>query len=185
MKKQIIVGVLSLVLLISLFSLTYAQRPGMRGGQGPGMRMAKGPGMGMCAHIPELTDEQKAKIEDLWLAHQKEVQPKRLQMEKMRVELHELMIADKPDMKKINAKQEEMSNVRLEMQKEGVAHRLAVRELLTEKQRIIFDKRPMGRKGAGFHKGRKCPRMGRGLRGGPGFGRGMGMPPAVEPDDEE
>ncbi len=193
MKKQLFISMLALVLILSFFSLSFAQRPGMGQGmrmgqgQGPGMRNAQGPGMGMCANIPELTDAQKTKIEKLWLAHQKEAQPKRLEMEKMRIELHELMIADKPNFNKITAKQEEMSKVRLEMQKNGAIQRLAVRELLTEKQRLFFDKRPMGRKGAGFHKGRRggCqgPNCGRGMRG-PGRGRGMGNPPVMAPNDE-
>jgi len=176
MKKQIGISLLAIVVVMSLISIGFAQRHGM----------GRGPGAGMCAMLPDLTDGQKAKIEEIWLAHQKEIQPHQLQMQKMRIELHELMIVEKPDLKKIHTKQEEMSKARLEMQKKGVAHRLAVRELLTEKQRIIFDKHPMGAgRGAGFHKGHRgnfqVPQDGPGMRGaGPCWDQ-----PAPEPDDEE
>jgi Spy/CpxP family protein refolding chaperone len=178
MKKKVSISLLAFVLVMSLFSFSLAQRPGM--GRGDCKKMG--------AHIPDLTDEQKTKIEDLWLAHQKDVQPHRLQMQKMRIELQELMITEKPDLKKINAKQEEMSKARLEMQKKAVAHRLTVRELLTEKQRIFFDKHPMGpRQGAGFHKGFRggCqgPNCGQEMRGAGPYWHQQAPPDA--PDDEE
>ncbi|MBN1348993.1 Spy/CpxP family protein refolding chaperone [candidate division KSB1 bacterium] len=115
-----------------------------------------------CDRIPDLTDEQRAKIEDLRLKFQEVRAPERIKMQKMRLELKELMIAKNPNQKAIDTKIDEIGKKRTEMQKQHVAHRLEIRNLLTDKQKAVFDTLP---RRAGK---RSC--QSRGMRGQRGMG---------------
>ncbi len=128
------------------------------------------PGMAaMCRHIPNLTDEQKQKIEELHKAFLKEMQPLRNQLRSERFALMSLKTANNPDQKAINAKIDALAKLRAEIEKKQVAHRLQIRSLLTDEQRAAMEARPwFGRPGGkgrpGFGKGRP------GRMGHPGMG---------------
>ncbi|MCI0515335.1 periplasmic heavy metal sensor [candidate division KSB1 bacterium] len=127
------------ILVLILTSLSLAQPPrlfkfmGHKGRPGPG--------------LPNLTAEQETKIKSLRLDLEKELTPLQLKVRKMRIELQELMIVDQPNLNQINSKLDDISKQRLEIAKKFIKHRLAVRELLTAEQRIMFDKQGRGHGG--------------------------------------
>lgn len=98
-----------------------------------------------------LTDDQKAKIKDLKIAHQRESLTLRNKMQELRAHLQTLSTADKADLKAINATIDEITQTMNALMKSREAFRQQVRALLTEEQRIEFDlnasKRMMKHKG--------------------------------------
>jgi Spy/CpxP family protein refolding chaperone len=107
----------------------------------------------MCGHqdglpnIPDLTDEQKAKLEELKIEHMKIVQPLDNQLAEKQAQLHTLSTAAEVNMSKINSLIEDIGKLRTDIMKEKETHHQAVRKLLTEKQRLIFDSQPGFRHG--------------------------------------
>jgi Spy/CpxP family protein refolding chaperone len=112
--------------------------------------------------IPNLTDEQQKKIETLKLSHQKEMTGYRNDMAIREAELRKYRSADKPDMVLINKTIDEIGRLYTEMQKKRVSHEMAVRNLLTDEQKIAFDAHRTFR---GYHQGR-------GMRNGGGLPHG-------------
>jgi Spy/CpxP family protein refolding chaperone len=88
----------------------------------------------MLKNIPNLTDEQKAKLEKLQAEHQKLMTKAKGDMEKLAGEMMGLM-KDPVDVKKVEAKIDEIAAMKAGMQKKCLAHRLAVRALLTDEQK--------------------------------------------------
>lgn len=131
----------------------------------------------MKKQLPELTQEQEAKIDDLRTAHMKIMMPMKNQMQVLRAELNVLRSAEKVDMDAINKKIEEIGALKIKMMKEKESHLQDVRKLLTEKQRLIFDQHHAKMKGMccggkgmgkGMHQGKKganCPNQGKGMQG--------------------
>lgn len=124
-----------------------------------------------CA-IPNLTEEQEAKIETLKTAHWNSIKEHHADLSILRAELRKMQISDNPDRSAIEAKIEAMGEIRTDMHKERNQHRLDVRELLTDEQKSWFDRRGhrFGREGYGRRHGRR----GQGFRGGNGAGNGVG-----------
>lgn len=112
-------------------------------------------------NIPDLTDEQKKRIEDLQLAHMKEVNKTKAQLSEKQAHLRTLQLADKTDNAAINKTIDEITALKNDLMKKHEAHRQAVRSLLTEKQKVVFDAkgtnymRPYNNCG-GSCKGRGC-----------------------------
>ena len=150
MKKLIIILALS-----TGFVLSYAiAQPGKyddfqgKGRQGQNRQFSdRGPreGRGLI-NLPDLTEEQKNKIEDLKVEHIKNTKSHRDAVMAKEVELHALTTEETVNMSKINDLIEDIGKIRIDLQKKRVTHQQEIRELLTEKQRVIFDShRPMGR----------------------------------------
>ncbi|NJO90085.1 MAG: Spy/CpxP family protein refolding chaperone [Chloroflexia bacterium] len=112
---------------------------------------------GWVCNIPDLTDDQQKKIDDLRVEHQKIMLNNRNQMMEKRAKLNTLRTADKADMNAINKLIDEMGVLHTQMMKDKEAHHQAIRSLLNDKQRVFFD----SHKGRGFGEGR-------------GSGQGMG-----------
>jgi len=108
----------------------------------PEKMMGKGCMMGqgcmMLKHIPNLSDEQKGKLEKLHADHQKMMAAAMADMEKQALEMKALM-KDPVDMNKIEAKIDEMAKMKAAMQKKCLAHRFAVKALLSDEQKAKFD----------------------------------------------
>ncbi|HON19072.1 MAG TPA: Spy/CpxP family protein refolding chaperone [Salinivirgaceae bacterium] len=125
-------------------------------------------------NIPNLTEEQKSKLETLKVEHLKKMTSLKAEMEKLRAEKHALMVAEKPDKKAIDAIIEKMGQQYVAMQKETANHRLAVREIFTPEQRVYFDACPhFGKRGFMNDANEPCP-GGKGDRGQGGFRHGCG-----------
>jgi Spy/CpxP family protein refolding chaperone len=104
-------------------------------------------------HIPDLTDEQISKIDELRTVHLEKMMKQKAKAKILQAELRELEIADNADMNKINGKIDEISVVRTTMIKDRSAHRQDIRKILTKEQRLYFDNH-MAQGRSGFHKGK-------------------------------
>ncbi|MDZ7267462.1 MAG: Spy/CpxP family protein refolding chaperone [candidate division KSB1 bacterium] len=118
-----------------------------------------------------LSSEQQEKIRQIRLAAHKQNIEQRAKLQLARLELHELMQADSPDQKQIDAKIAELGKLREAAMRSHVATFLEVQKVLTPEQRKkAKELRPLGL-GPGFF----GPGFGR-RHDGPGMGRGLGGP---------
>jgi len=134
----------------------YAWGPGMGSGMGPGMGRGFGPGYGAVAAIPNLSDEQAAKIQKIQSERYAEAQTVRSEMYAKKIELQALFREPVLDQEKISAKQREITALQAQMQEKGLAARTAFAEVLTPEQRA------------------QLPVDGPGFGGGRGKGMGFG-----------
>ena len=95
-------------------------------------------------NIPDLTEDQISKIQKLRLEHQKEMLPIKTKLQSKQLELR-TMILEESDQKNIETKIEDIGQIRTEMMKKRMAHRLQIRDLLTDKQKVHFDTMGFGR----------------------------------------
>ncbi|HPI71362.1 MAG TPA: Spy/CpxP family protein refolding chaperone, partial [Tenuifilaceae bacterium] len=144
----------------------FAQR-GMGMGMGTGRPMQRmnnqneRPYMGQF--IPNLSEEQQAKMDELRTKHLKEVTPLRNELNEKRARLQTLESAEKIDINAINKTIDEIAQLRANIMKKGAAHRAEVSSILTDDQRAVFNSRRggrMGKRGMG-NRGRmgNCPYM--------------------------
>ena len=108
---------------------------------------------------PPLTTEQTEKISTMRIDHQKGTIDLRADLQKKQLDLRTLMMAAKPNEKKIHAVIEEMGALKTQLQKQRVSHGLKVRELLTPEQRASWKARGFGLDG---RHGKRHPRRGQG-----------------------
>ncbi|MEE4310406.1 MAG: periplasmic heavy metal sensor [candidate division KSB1 bacterium] len=106
-----------------------------------------GPRKGLPA-IPDLSADQMKSMQKLRLEHQKEVLPLRTKLQSGRLDLKTL-IMEEASQKQIDRKIEEIGSFRTELMKLKVAHRMEIRNLLTDEQKVFFDMPRKGRRGAG------------------------------------
>jgi len=187
-RPMLLLIVLALVLVISAVAQQDQQKqapaakekmPMMHGMmQGMG-KMMGGPQGGPMAFL-KLTDEQKAKVQDLALAHQKEMIAARAELQKQHAAMKLEVTAEKFNESKVKSIQGEISKLTSEIAMKTVLHQRAVRDLLTPEQKKQFDQHmlsggmmvgrgPMGRGGM-MDRG---PMMGRGgMMGRQGMGPG-------------
>ena len=188
------ITVVLLLLTIFLGALAFAQQEPQKAPTPPdgkmkkmemmkGMMQGKG-GPGAMMEQLKLTDEQKTKMQDLRLAHQKEIIPLRADLQKLHSNMKLEITADKLNESKVKSIQGEISKVMNEIALKTILHQRAVRDLLTPEQKKQFDSRilsgGMMGNGGGMREGMMSPgkMMQRGGRMAPGRGMGMhqGMP---------
>lgn len=155
--QQLIISTLLIFLFAGIFD-SQAQRRGERANRGPAANQAE------CV-IPDLTEEQQNQINELRTKRIKASTQHRANMAELRAKKRSLSIADTPDMNKVNAVIDDMAEMRSANLKENAAHRQAVREILTDEQRVIYDSRHANRQG----RGQQMYRRGGGQQG-EGFG---------------
>lgn len=138
--------ILALTLLFAASTASFAQqgdrpnRPNRDNDDRPRYEQREpGDGFERMAQRLDLSADQKTKIEALQVPHMKKMVDYRNQLAEKRAQKQTQMSADKPDQKKINALIDEMAKLQADSQKEQAAHRLQVRELLTDKQKVKFD----------------------------------------------
>jgi Spy/CpxP family protein refolding chaperone len=135
--------------------------------------MMGGPQGGPMAFL-KLTDEQRAKVQDLALAHQKEMIASRAELQKQHAAMKLEVTAEKFNESKAKSIQAEISKLMSEMAMKTVLHQRAVRDLLTPEQKKQFDQHIL----AGGMMGGRGPmapggKMGRGgMMGRQGMGPG-------------
>ena len=127
--------------------------------QDRGFGRGDGPGILAKAEALELTSEQIKKIKTMRLDMAKEKIRLRSELELKQLELKELLSADEPDMRRIEAKIDEMAPLRTELQKKRIEHRLAVRNVLTQEQRDKLELMRGAR--TRHHKGQRGEHQGR------------------------
>ena len=94
---------------------------------------------GKKLEVPNLTEDQKTKIKDLKITHQKQMLIYRNQMGELKAKEQTLTTADKADMKAINANIDEITKVKNQMMKAKAQHQQDVRALLNPEQKLWFD----------------------------------------------
>ena len=150
MRTKWIVSAMTIMLIIGVAQIGMAQ-PGCKAnpgfGDGPGFGHGRGfcqergfghgdgPGILAKAEALELKPEQIKKIKALQLDMAKETVRLRSELELKELELKELMSAEKPDLRLIEAKIDEMAPLRTDFQKKRIEHQLAMREVLTPEQK--------------------------------------------------
>lgn len=114
--------------------------------------------------IPGLTETQKEKLQSLRNAHLEETKNLKTSLSENKAKLINLRNSDSPDINDLNKIIDENALLRAELMKKREAHRIAVREHLTDEQKEWFNNRPGKGKGRNGHLG-----MGqqRGYRGNP------------------
>lgn len=122
---------IALVLFFALNIDAFGQR-GPRGNQD---------GAGACLNIPELTQEQEAKIKALRTERISQSNAHRAQMDELRARQRSLRLAENPNMSEIEKVIDQMAGLRAEHMKANAAHHQSIREILTPDQRAYFDSR--------------------------------------------
>ena len=97
---------------------------------------------------PKFTEEQKTAMKSLRFEIEKEMLQIHNQLGEKKAQLRTLQQVDKPDMKSINSKIDEITALQNKAMKLKAANHAKVRALLTDEQRLEFDKR-MGQKRGG------------------------------------
>ncbi len=91
-------------------------------------------------HLPGLTDAKKESFKKIHFELAKEAKPIQGKLMECKVQLHNLSSADSVDMNTINSKIDEIGRMMVELMKKHEAARQKIRALLTEEQRLMFDK---------------------------------------------
>lgn len=169
-------AVFAMVALISFdasaqnFGRGNARVNGQDNTQGPGMGYERGD---CTAIIPDLTEDQEAKILKLRNEHFRKAEIKRAEIGEKQARLNTLRVAETQDAKAIDKNIDELAILRADLMKEREAHRREVKALLTDDQKVWFDANTGQGRGKGFGNGNRGMRgNGQGMRGGQGQGRG-------------
>jgi Spy/CpxP family protein refolding chaperone len=110
----------------------------------------------------DLTDQQKAKLEDLGMQHQEKMVDMRAELDKARIETQRLRRSDKLNRSDIINQTKKMSNIRNKMAEARAHHMMDVYETLTDDQRKIWNDLKMDR--PKFKDGRNKRHFDRGYR---------------------
>jgi len=175
-KTALILALITGILLVTALPAVSQGPP--RDGGGPG---GGGPGDGggpMClAFVPGITAEQLEAIADLRDEHHDATQDLRDKLYEAKTAFHELMRDPDPDLAAVRKAKEKLDALETDMLIARLEMRAAIRDVLTEEQRVFFDEmQACGPGGPGFGPG---PGMEWHPGGGPGMGPGMspGMGP--------
>jgi len=139
-RKLRINAVLLLVALIMIGTISNAQRgrhDGNRNWDGQGKR--NHPNYQSMKDQLELSDDQKEKIEEINLAPSKESIQRQNKLRELEAQLTTSLTQEKVDQNKANSLIDEIGKLKTDSRKNRVETHLKIRELLTEKQKIIFD----------------------------------------------
>lgn len=129
---------------------------GMGRGMGRGMGMGPGGMAGMFAGL-DLSDAQRDKLRDLHQRQARKGVQARADLALARMDLHELMQADKPDAAAINAQIDKLARLQAEQRKAQVATLLEARSLLTPEQQKQLRERHLRGPGMGMRGGARPP----------------------------
>lgn len=166
--KSVSIGMLLLAFLFSVNTTAFAQM-----GHGKGMGHSE---KSMCMNIPDLTVDQESQMEKFKIVHMKKMLNYSNQINEKNAHLQTLRATDDVDMNAINSTIDEMSVIKASQQKDKEQHIQDVRNILTDTQKVYFDKNHInrgmgcGQKGMGSkhgrHKGMGCDKKGMGYKHG-------------------
>jgi Spy/CpxP family protein refolding chaperone len=146
----------SFIIMVTVFSLALVASTAMAWGPGYG----RGSNVGPRCDIPpvsNLTPEQSSKIQAIREANLKEIAPLREQLYAKRTELRTLWHSQNPDQGQIKALQEDMLNIRTQLQEKTTNARFQMRALLAPEQ---LEQMTAYGPGMGYGMGRMGGRMG-------------------------
>jgi len=95
--------------------------------------------------IESLSQEQRDKIRELQVQRREQSLKHRAEVDELRARKRNLMVDKDSDMGAVNRVIDQMTARQAQWMKENAAHRQAIRNLLTDEQRIIFDSQTAGR----------------------------------------
>ncbi len=186
--NKITTSILAIVLLVGMSFSASAQRG--QGGQGYGYQNAgqgynQGQGFnqnrqfaGVCAYM-QLSEDQLIQVTKLQLALTEKNLPLRNDLNVMRVKMQGLRIGNNQNLKAISNLIDDAAATQAQITKNFAEHQLAVRALLTDDQKVIFDARQGNRRNGNFGAGQGRMNRGnmgnRGNRGNFGGGAGLGI----------
>ena len=159
MKRIILAKSLVVVAILGLF-LTFALATNAQQGQ-KWMSNSDQKSMSNCK-IPNLTEDQQKKMDELRVKHMKEVTPLRNELNEKNAHLQTLESAEKLDMDAINKTIDDISSIKAKLMKSRIAHRAEVLSILTDEQKVFYNSHRA-------HRGK-----GRGMRSEMGNGMGSG-----------
>ena len=152
--KRLVKGVITATLMFVVINVANAQQ-GQRNGYRQGSAYEHGFGVERGLN---LTEDQQVQMKSLHLKLQQEMLPIRIKLGENKARFRTLSTAENADMKSINKLIDANSQLDASMLKLQAANQQAVRKLLTEEQRIIFDSRD-------FHRGERRTERHPGKRG--------------------
>lgn len=104
----------------------------------------------------DLTETQQGQAKTFFTEMQKQATPLRADIQVKQAQLDKLMIADQPNENAIYAKMDEISTLRLEIQKARISSKLKMRAILDADQKVQFDAHEIGRRNkSGSSKGNR------------------------------
>jgi len=172
-RKTIITAtVVALVALTALSTVALAGR-----GERAGFAMTGGKGMAECrmgdrGMRPSFTTEQKEEMEEIRASFEDERVELQNRLKVLHVEMQELTEDDDLDFGKLERMIDEAAELRAQVMKLKLKQHRAIRKILDDDQRVLFDRgitRMLSRGGHGGMRGAKdCGPMGRGGRRGCG-----------------
>jgi Spy/CpxP family protein refolding chaperone len=116
-----------------------------------------------------LTEEQMNQIQEINTKWQNELLPLWTQLQEKMTELQNLMFSTSPDPTVVEEKTKEMGALQAQIQRKSIEKRNAIRGVLNDEQKILYDQTGMG---SGWGRG-PCG-LGLGVMWGRGYGRGRG-----------
>ena len=93
-----------------------------------------------------LTEEQQEAFKNLRLEKLKTVNPLKNKLNELRAKKHSLMSAEKISNNEVNNIIDEMSNIKEQIAKANIKQRVEMKKLLTEEQKMMFDKKMHARR---------------------------------------
>ena len=150
-SKKVRTASLTMIALLFVTSTLMAQRDTSRtfyhGHKGLHARTERG-----MMGIPNLTDDQKAKIKALQIAFGKEALPLKNQLAEKKAHLRTLQTAQPYDANAVNAAIDDITKTESLLMKKHAANQEVIRKLLNDEQRLAFDSHKGFRRGsAKFH----------------------------------
>ena len=166
--KTVAVFAISSLMIIGL----EAQPPRYGGGMGQGQGRGAGFGPGVYGNQANfslnLSEEQSEQWTVLRVNHQKQITPLRNKMFELKAHQRTLMSEESTDIKAVNKGIDDQTALMNKIQKLTAEHRVAVKEILTDEQKMIMTNHWNNGRGKGNY-GRNQGNYGRqrGMRGGP------------------
>ena len=131
---------------IGFAPIAYAQQHGGMGGMN---KMNKGGGGWKAS----LSTEQQSQLAKLKLEFKKKTYPMKTQIKQAKVDLALLITTDKPNQKSIDQKIDKIVDLKSQKMRLKAKHKIAVRKLLNEEQRVKFDMKVLKKAFHGKRKG--------------------------------
>ena len=134
MKKKLFA---SLILLLIIGGTVFAQR-GPRSEKGFDRGFDRGDRPGISERL-DLSDDQQIKFDALKVTHIKSTQELHDQLREKQVKLDGMLNDDKIDQKAVDNLVKEIGGAKTELMKARISHKIEVRSLLNDEQKIKFD----------------------------------------------
>lgn len=150
MKSLAKKGAMLLIFSAFLASSAIAQGPGSRGNcQRPAWNQGDQKAPGIENILKDLTDDQKSALNDLRTTHLKEMKDFKNQMGEIRAKQRTIMSADPIDKKAAEKLIDQRTDLINKQMKAQLAHKAALKDILTEEQMLVLEQHQNHRQFAG------------------------------------